>query len=870
VHSSDQIHWALIVALGLAAETTLAQRGDRPGETQRPLPAHLQPPPSPPLPPEQALRTIQIVDGFKVELFACEPIVQDPVALTFDEDGRVWVVEMRGFMPTIDGEGEDEPVGRVSVLEDVDGDGRADKSTVFLDGLVLPRAVAAVQGGALVAASGQLLFAKDIDGDLKADQTSVVDPDYAPRANLEHQPNGLLRGLDNWLYSANATWRYRFLDGKWTKEKTEFRGQWGLTQDDFGRLIYNVNNSQLRGDVTPPNYIGRNPHHKSASGLNLAIATDQRVFPIRMNTGVTRGYRTNVLDHLGRLREFTSACSPVIYRGDQFPAEFQGNAFVCEPAGNLIKRNLVIDQGLSLTSKLAYADREFLASTDERFRPVNAYSGPDGALWIVDMYRGILQHGEYITTYLRQQILARELDKHIHLGRIYRVVWAGASPTRPPKLSGESSTKLLELLAHPNGWWRDSAQRLLVERADPSVVPALVQLATKSKSLLARLHALWTLEGLRVANAAPLLPALDDQQVKVQVAAVRVIESLSAGDPRTQQALLSRLARLTERAAPELQFQVALTLGNLPKPEALPVLRQLASEQAGTPRLREAALSGLAGWELAFLEALLSSPDWRRERPGYAELLRALASAIVKERAPDKLQRLLSLVAKPRSGQAWIQEPLLAGLAENTKRQRLNPVELASQPLAWRALAENANPAVRAQLEKIGTLFSWPGHRPAAETMQAARPLDAEGRRLFALGRDWFFAACATCHGQRGDGIEPLAPPLVDSDWVLGPPERLARILLHGLQGPVHVNGTRYEPPLVLPEMPALAFLTDEQVAGALTYLRRAWGHQADAVSPDLVAQVRRDHTERQVPWTEEELLPGDAASAASARPRSE
>src|SRR5207244_3757979 len=175
----------------------------------------------------------------------------------------------------------------------------------------------------------------------------------------------------------------------------------------------------LLADFTPPNYMSRNPHHRTSAGLNLAVATDQRVFTIRMNTAVNRGYLTNVLDSAGKLYVFSSSCSPVIYRGDNYPAEFQGNAFVCDPSANLIKRNLVFDQNLTFTSKFAYDNSEFLASTDERFRPVNVFNGPDGALWVVDMYRGIIQYGMFMTGFLRRESLERGLDKGIHLGRIY-------------------------------------------------------------------------------------------------------------------------------------------------------------------------------------------------------------------------------------------------------------------------------------------------------------------------------------------------------------------------------------------------------------------------------------------------------------------
>ena len=214
-------------------------------------------------------------------------MVQDPVAMTFDEDGRIWVVEMRGFMPALDGTGENAAIGRISVLEDAGGNER--RSVVFLDNLILPRAIARVKNGVLFVASGKLSFAQDTDGDGKADQVTLVDPDYVLGGNLEHQPNGLMQAMDNWFYNANSQSRYRFIDGHWSKQKTEFRGQWGISQDDYGRLFYNVNDSQLRADIAPPGYMSRNPHHKAASGLNLLVSTNQHIFPIRMNTGVNRG-----------------------------------------------------------------------------------------------------------------------------------------------------------------------------------------------------------------------------------------------------------------------------------------------------------------------------------------------------------------------------------------------------------------------------------------------------------------------------------------------------------------------------------------------------------------------------------------------------
>ncbi|MEO8425633.1 MAG: HEAT repeat domain-containing protein, partial [Verrucomicrobiota bacterium] len=781
--------------------------------------------------------------------------VQDPVALTFDGDGRIWVVEMRGFMPTIDGAGEDSETGRISVLEDTDGDGRVDKSTVFLDRLVLPRAIALVKGGVLVVASSKLWFAEDTDGDGRADKTTLIDPDYALRGNIEHQPNGLMPALDNWIYNAKSQYRYRFIDGQWIKQRTEFRGQWGITQDNYGRLFYNVNDSQLRGDVTPPGYIGRNANYKCGNGLNLAIATNQHVFPIRMNTGVNRGYRPDVLDAAGRLREFTAACAPVIYRGDNFPIEFQGNAFVCEPGANLIKRNIVFEQDLKISSRYAYPDHEFLASTDERFRPVNAYNSPDGTLYVVDMYRGILQHRAYMTTHLRNEILSRGLDKPINLGRIHRIVSTKKTPGKRPSMSQESSTALVEHLSHPNGWWRDTAQRLLVERGDKSVVPALVELALKAPNALGRIHALWTLEGLKPLTPVPLLQALEDREPKVRVAAVRVLESLCTENQSWQTSVVRRFAKLADAAEPEVQFQVALSLGNFAAPEVLPILARIAGRNADNSLIRDGIVSSLQNRELDFLKLLIANPQWAIRGPGRESLCQTLASAVVKGRHAASIETLLELIGREQSEAAWQRKSLLTGLAENARNEHWEPVMLDVEPPAFQRLGRSDDSTVRDLLEKAKTLFEWPGHGSRRPMVQNAAPLTADEKELFNLGKEKFQITCAVCHGMNGEGMVPLAPPLVNSGWVLGPEQRLARIVLHGLEGPIHVNGIKYEPPLTLKDMPALETMDDETLAAVLTYIRREWNHQSTPVLPGVIAKIRRETAQRQTPWTESELL---------------
>src|SRR5687768_16823056 len=332
----------IFLFIGLIASTLAAAGPTAVPDSPADLPKGPPPPPVPLLRADEAVATMQVAPGFRIETVAEEPLVEHPVAMTFDADGRIWVVEMRSYMPDLAGSGEDAPTGRVKRLEDVDGDGRMDKSTVFLDKLVLPRAIAIVRDGLLVATPPRLLFCRDTEGDGKADEQTLVADDYGLRGNPEHMPNGLMRGLDNWIYSANYDKRIRFDGVRWHSESVPELGQWGVSQDDFGRLFHNTNTDQLRGSLIAPHYADRNPHYRTARAVNEQIAKDQTVWPAHA-TAVDRGYLPALMRPDGTLRAFTAACAPLIYRGGLFGDEFHHNAFVCEPAANLIKRNLLVE-----------------------------------------------------------------------------------------------------------------------------------------------------------------------------------------------------------------------------------------------------------------------------------------------------------------------------------------------------------------------------------------------------------------------------------------------------------------------------------------------------------------------------------------------
>jgi mono/diheme cytochrome c family protein/glucose/arabinose dehydrogenase len=788
--------------------------------------------------PGEELGTFRLAEaGCRIELVASEPMIEDPVALAFDGRGRLWVAEMRGFMLDIDRKDVDQPSGRVSVLEDLDGDGRMDKSTVFLDGLILPRSIAIHPDGVLIAENKALWFARDLDGDLIADEKTLVDPKYA-KNNIEHSANGLLRAMDNRIYNAKEGHRYQRRGDQWIREQTEARGQWGICQDDWGRLFYNYNHSQLHADLVPPNALSRNPNHEPSTGLNVGVAHSNRVFPIRPTPAANRAYIPGALDEAGRIKEFTSACAPMIYRGALIP-EFAGNAFVCDTVGNLIKRNVLTDEDLTLKGSFPYPDRELLASTDERFRPVALTTGPEGAIYIADMYRGVIQDGPHMSPYLREHSIARKMDQPIHLGRVWRVVPIEFQQPPAPRFDTMTPDALGSTLAHPNGWWRDTAQMHLVERELISAVPALLTMADTERNPIARLHALWTLEGLRHPKATELLPLLRDPSPRVVAAALRVLASLNLpeGDWPAE---ITRL--LSANPSDEVALQLLFTLGDLKLDESrrLDAMHRLLMPRVENPLMRDAALSSLSGREAAFLKLVLARVDSEQD-PFLGYMIESLSAVIVRTRDARDITWIL---ARLDSEADWIAQALWNGISVNAPDLLRQPVKLTSIPKA------------REKHPRVKHLFAWPGHQPEPPKKTDARTLTKDEAKDFARGRQIYLTACVACHASDGRGMKMLAPPLAGSDWVLGGEQRLVRILLHGLSGGLSVSGRHYAAPEIQPEMPPLAVLSNSDIAAILTYIRREWDNAAEPVTERTVNRLRIETQGRTKPWTEAELAP--------------
>lgn len=477
---------------------------------------------SPVLSAAESLKKIHLEKGFAVKLVASEPLVNSPVAMTFDEEGRIWVVEMENYMPDTAGTGEELPAGKIVMLTDRNGDGIMDERQIFLDSLILPRAICLIEDGLLVAEPPNLWY-YTIKSNRLVGKT-LIDSAYAAGGSVEHQPNGLLRGLDNWIYSAKSSKRYRKKNGRWLIEQTHFRGQWGITQDAYGRLYYNTNSENLLGDYFSPGFGAANGHQEMLAGFNESIVADNRVYPARPNTGVNRGYMQGVLDDCLRLVNFTAACSPAVYGGTLFSNEYYGNIFVAEPSANLIKRNIIQVNSYNVTGRQAYTNREFLASEDERFRPVSLYEGPDGALYVVDMYRGILQHKVFLTGYLKSEIKERALTQPLSCGRIYKIVPENstAENIKIPK----GTNQLLNLLKSKSNWIRNKAQQLIVDGKYRQLAPDLRTLLTKTDQPLTVIHSLWTMEGLDVLQPQDVLLLLAQPDWRIRMQALTVLPSV--------------------------------------------------------------------------------------------------------------------------------------------------------------------------------------------------------------------------------------------------------------------------------------------------------------------------------------------------------
>ena len=511
----------------------------------------------PPLSAADELKTIQLPDGYKLELVLSEPDVKEPVLAVFDGNGRMYVAEMRTYMQDIDGNGEHDPKSRISRHESTKGDGVFDKHSVYLDNIVLPRMVLPLDDRVLVniTDTSDVTIHRDSKHDGVADESKVWFAGGPRGGNLEHQASGLVWGLDNWIYTTYNNYRLRWNGtGEPLKEPTAGNGgQWGLAQDDYGKMWW----SNAGGEKGLWNY--QTPILYAAINVSSQKPQDfDKVWPIVALGDFQGGPSRFFSPDDKRLNHFTGCAGQTIYRGDRLPAELYGNAFLPEPVGRLIRRATVkVEDGITKVDN-PYHESEFIRSSDPNFRPLNMTTGPDGCLYIVDIYRGIIQEGNWVKdgSFLRGQVKANGLENNVSRGRIWRLTHRDFKPGPQPHMLDETPAQLVAHLEHPNGWWRDTAQRMLIVKGDKSVVPALVKMAESSKNHLARLHAMWTLEGLDALTPELVRQKLHDEHPMLRAAAIRAAETLVK---QGHDKLIGEITALTHDADPTVVLQVVMT-----------------------------------------------------------------------------------------------------------------------------------------------------------------------------------------------------------------------------------------------------------------------------------------------------------------------
>jgi len=795
-----------------------------------------------PLTPQESLATIVVPPGYRVELVAHEPLVQDPILIDFDADGRMWVVEMPGFASEDGMQDSRRPICRVAVLEDTDDDGVMDRRTVFADGLVLPRAIKTVEHGALVGEPPNLWLMRDGDGDLVADAKQLVTNTFGTReGNPEHNANSLVWGLDNWIHTSEHDFDLRFTRSGFEVVKTLARGQWGGSIDDAGRLFRNVNNSPLFVDLTPARYFIRNPDLVRTRGLYESLLTLEQAesWPVRPSRGVNRGYRDQFFREDGTSRILQSVATPVVFRGDRLPPELRGGVFVTDSTTHLLHWLVLEDDGHGrLRAQNGFPRGEIFASTDERVRPVSAMSAPDGTLYVVDMYRGVVQDVAYQTEYLQDYIVRHGLAAPTHQGRIYRIASTSLPRDRRPALSRETPRGLVAYLSHANGWWRDTAQQLIVQRQDASVVPALRTLVREASDWRTRLHALGALAGLDALDAGLLRPLLAHERPEVRAWAIRWSEPWLAKPGHPQ---IAAVLRLTDDPSWTVRWQLAASIGELPEAARLEPALALLARYGSDPITVDTIVSGLHGLEETALDRVLA----RGAEPEASDAVAMLSGALARSAQVGPVERAIARVtATARSG--WQRLALLRGLELGfggrdvrggpPRAATRRSLSLAAEPAALTRLAATSDEVGRLARDLVARL-DWPG-KPAVRA-EAPAQTDEEKTR-FEAGRRLYANLCIACHRADGRGGEQ-APSLAGSALVVGDPGVPTRIVLAGKEGDIGL-------------MPPLNTLTDEQLAAVLSYVRWEWGNQAASVRPEDVREVRGATASRTRPWTREEL----------------
>lgn len=693
--------------------------------------------PAPPVIPVSAneqVKSFVLKPGYKIEPILSEPQIREPAAIQFDGNGRMYVLELRTYMQDIDANGELMATSRISRWEDKDDDGVYETGVVFLDSLVFPRFIVPFGPNTILSMESNedhVYKYTDTDGDGKSDKKELFATGLGRSGNVEHQTSFLTWTMDNWMYSTYNAHRIRWTpDGVIQEPTGNPYGQWGVAQDNHGQVWF-----QDGAGGTPQNF-----NFPIVYGNFRVQGQFQEGFRVPYSlvklADFEPGMRETKAD--GSLNNVTGSAGNDVFRGDKLPKDVIGQYFYGEPVGRIIRQvKSTKEEGLTyIQNQYIDSESEFIQSTDPLFRPVDIATAPDGTMYIVDMYRGIIQEGNWTQdgSYLRTKIQQYQMDDIIGNGRIWRVTYDGMPRSKEkPRMYDETTAELVKHLAHPNGWWRDQAQQNIILRQDKSVAGDLEKMVNSSGNELARIHALWTLEGLGALKAEMVKNLMKNPSSVIRIQALRASETLYKYGEKS---LTENYRAMAQDADPSVAIQ-------------------------------------------------------------------AIQSAyILKIEDADKL------------------------IKSSQKANKAKGVQLVTTQLLER----------EEEAKKL-----------------ASTKYSPEEQVLFAKGKTIFDSYCSTCHGVKGLGTptgggDLIAPAFSGSPRIMGHPEYAVKTLLHGLTGAI--EGKEYEGVMI-----AMNTNDDQWIASVVSYIRNEFGNKGSFVSPDFVAQLRKETAARESNYNYDELV---------------
>ncbi|MEX2673775.1 MAG: PVC-type heme-binding CxxCH protein [Phycisphaeraceae bacterium] len=758
-----------------------------------------------PLEPDAALRAFEVADGYRVELVAAEPLVTDPVAMAFDEDGRLYVAEMGGYS-----EERDEAIGRIRILEDTNGDGRMDQAHTFAEGLRWPTAIFAWDGGIFVGAAPDLLYIADTTGDGKADHREVVFSGMAPadlsQLNVQQLVNSLRWGLDNRIHGtptrgtqihpvdnpdAAISMRGReFNFDPHTRELGFSSGgnQWGASFDAWGRLFTCVNHIHNQMVMFENRYVARNPHLQTPSPLLTIGDGGQRADLLRISPPEpwrvvrtrlrTTGQLSGPVERDGELHGYVSAASAItIYQGDAYEQQMSGAAVIAAPDNNLVHRERLEPDGVAMRGVRIDEDTEWLRTADNWFRPVWITHAPDGTLWVADMYREVIEHPWSLPDSIKRHL---DLTAGRDRGRIYRIVPDDFEPRAVPALSEASTEELVNLLEHPNHWHRLTAARLLHERQDVEAIVLLNDLLAQSDQPLGRLHALYALQGLGALELEHVRLGLGDEHGPVRENAIRLAEAMLT----ESEELLSDLLALASDDDMRVRYQLAFTLGESNDPARHDALTTLLKSDGDDRWMRMAVFSSLADVQADILTGLVGDAEFTKASAGRA-VLEELARQVGAAGEAEKVDRSLDALSDADSEGAH--RAVLLGLARGMGLAQLrraladDPQLLASLDRLFEdahVLVTDADASTHDRIEAIETfgLLSFDATAEDLASLLAPRePIEVQAAALQMLARHRD-AAVADLLIERWGGLGSSVRASA-MDALLARPERRTRLI---------------------------------------------------------------------------------------------